>query len=90
MAWNDDYDFPSDDFYTGDPRRCAVHPNVATSSPDGLFDAPCPECEFAMDEDAARDAWDSWTPEERARFEAIEVPKVADADVFLADDDIPF
>ena len=29
----------------GDPRRCPHHPHVTTSSPDGMFDAPCHECE---------------------------------------------
>jgi len=28
----------------GDPRRCPVH-GIATSSPDGMFDAPCWACE---------------------------------------------
>jgi hypothetical protein len=37
----------------GDPRRCPVHPNVSTSSADGMFDAPCSACEAAMDEDEA-------------------------------------
>lgn len=36
---------PSD----GDPRRCARHPGVAISSPDGLFDAPCGACEAEID-----------------------------------------
>lgn len=37
----------------GDPRRCPAH-GCVTSSPDGLFDAPCPECEGEM-QDAAYD-----------------------------------
>jgi hypothetical protein len=40
----------------GDPRRCPRHPHVATSSPDGMFDGLCGECEAEMDmaaEDAA-------------------------------------
>ena len=35
--------------YEGDPRRCPVHPNQVTSSPDGMFDAPCPACEWEME-----------------------------------------
>lgn len=35
-----------DDFPTGDPRRCPTHPRVKTSSDDGMFDAPCGECEY--------------------------------------------
>lgn len=38
---------------SGDPRRCPWHPHVQTSSPDGLFDAPCGECEAAMEDDRA-------------------------------------
>ena len=30
----------------GDPRRCHLHPHVVTSSDDGMFDAPCGECEY--------------------------------------------
>lgn len=33
----------------GDPRRCERHPNQVTSSPDGMFDTPCPACEWEMD-----------------------------------------
>lgn len=34
----------------GDPRRCPRHPSQVTSSPDGMFDAPCGACEFEMEE----------------------------------------
>jgi len=37
----------------GDPRRCRVH-GCPTSSPDGMFDCPCPECE-AEGEEGARE-----------------------------------
>lgn len=30
----------------GDPRCCPHHPHVQTSSPDGMFNAPCGECEL--------------------------------------------
>lgn len=43
----------------GDPRRCPRHPHVATSSPDGMFDTPCGECEFASEE--------AWAKEEDAK-----------------------
>ena len=44
----------NDDFFeeqgmTGDPRRCPRHPNVPTSSADGMFDAPCGSCEADME-----------------------------------------
>lgn len=38
----------------GDPRRCPWHPHVATSSPDGMFDGPCGECEYAAYDEAGR------------------------------------
>lgn len=37
-----------DEYPSGDPRRCPWHPHVTTSSPDGLFDGVCGECEAAM------------------------------------------
>jgi hypothetical protein len=37
------------DWGDGDPRRCDRHPEQKTSSPDGMFDAPCPACEAEMD-----------------------------------------
>lgn len=36
----------------GDPRRCPRHPHVQTSSPDGLHDAPCGECEAESEREA--------------------------------------
>lgn len=39
----------------GDPRRCPVHPDVRTSSNDGMFDAPCGKCEAKMEEDWERE-----------------------------------
>lgn len=32
----------------GDARKCPHHPHVKTSSDDGMFDAPCYECEALM------------------------------------------
>lgn len=34
----------------GDARRCPHHPEVKTSSDDGMFDAPCGKCEASGDE----------------------------------------
>ena len=39
----------------GDARRCPRHPHVKTSSDDGMFDAPCGECEHEAD--VAMAAW---------------------------------
>jgi hypothetical protein len=33
----------------GDARRCPRHPEVVTSSPDGLFDTPCGACELEQE-----------------------------------------
>lgn len=33
----------------GDPRHCPCHPHVIVSSPDGMFDTVCHECEAYMD-----------------------------------------
>lgn len=36
----------------GDPRRCPRHPNVKTSSNDGMFDCLCEICEGEMSDEA--------------------------------------
>lgn len=41
-------DRAEEDGATGDARRCPVHPSMKTSSDDGMFDAPCPACEYEM------------------------------------------
>lgn len=38
----------------GDGRRCPHHPHVVTSSPDGMFDGLCGECEYELDFYASR------------------------------------
>ena len=43
----------------GDPRRCPRHPNIVTSSPDGMFDGLCGACENEMDDHREREA-DTW------------------------------
>lgn len=37
------------DVYEGDARRCHVHPQVKTSSDNGMFDGLCHFCEGEMD-----------------------------------------
>lgn len=39
------------EFGGGDVRRCASHPEVVISSPDGLHDGCCHLCEARCDED---------------------------------------
>lgn len=36
--------------YMGDARVCPSHPWIATSSPDGMFDCPCGQCESNMED----------------------------------------
>ena len=72
---HDDGDF----FPMGDARRCPCHPHVVTSSADGMFDAPCGECEAAMEDDYVGPA----TLQER-----LEVARQIERDVLA--DDLPF
>jgi hypothetical protein len=46
----DYWDAVRDEMGAGDARRCPRHPSVKVSSDDGLFDAPCGECEAAADD----------------------------------------
>ena len=67
----------------GDPRRCPHHPHVQTSSPDGLFDAPCGYCEN-QDDTAYYEAH----PEESLALSTFEtIPSPPPVHNF---DDIPF
>jgi hypothetical protein len=50
MIDHDIEEYDGEIFFEGDPRRCPRHPNEVTSSPDGMFDAPCGACEFEMEE----------------------------------------
>lgn len=43
------------DIIFGDARKCPRHPHVKTSSDDGMFDAPCGECEAEMADDCPED-----------------------------------
>jgi len=79
-----------DSQYLGDARRCPRHPHVKTSSDDGMFDAPCGECEYEMDAAAAREDWEALTEEERERIHAQVVAATPVVYVDAVDDDIPF
>lgn len=65
LALNDPYELTGyeehqrDSQYTGDPRRCPKHPSQATSSADGMFDAPCAHCEAEISEWAERWEYDA-------------------------------
>lgn len=69
----------------GDPRRCARH-GLATSSPDGLFDAPCPACEEEYD--LADAMGDEATEDDVRAVLAARAARPAAADD--CSDDIPF
>ena len=76
----------------GDPRRCPRHPGVATSSPDGMFDAPCHICEGEGDEEY-RLASDTTPPDPQWLAEMADtmLPTIpAPAPVAIEDDGIPF
>lgn len=80
------YHFTADDLLPpeGDPRRCPTHPNVLTSSADGLHDGVCGRCEHdsylrELEDELA--AAPTVTPDDE-ETEVLEAPKV--------DDDIPF
>jgi len=73
----------------GDPRRCPRHPHVKTSSDNGMFDAPCGECEADMDADYHEAVFDEEVAKGCMPCPYPELP----APVRLApleDDDIPF
>lgn len=53
----------------GDPRRCSVH-GCVTSSPDGMFDCPCPECEFECDHPDYLEVDPDWTPPSQVEIDA--------------------
>lgn len=59
IEWEADME-RNDRWYEGDARRCQHHPDVKTSSDDGMFDGLCWKCESAMDEDAQ---WDGFPVE---------------------------
>lgn len=75
---------------TGDARRCPTHPHVKTSSPCGMFDAPCGECEYEMYEEVMISEWEALPLEEKQAInEANEARRREQENKYL-DDDIPF
>lgn len=58
------YEHCRDSEFQGDPRRCPVHPNVKTSSDDGMFDCPCGVCEMEMDDDVEPGSYERPSPVE--------------------------
>jgi len=71
--WLEDRDYEAGPF--GDARRCPRHPNIKTSSDDGMFDGVCGECEYGYESEmraAEEAAWPAWllTPEGQEWVEA--------------------
>lgn len=87
---NHDRDDEDYHYFSGDPRRCPVHPWVSTSSRDGMHDAPCGRCEYEMEVGSlADDEGPDPVPDPNNPVVAIRMGhsiRLSD----LPDDDIPF
>ncbi len=84
-----------DEFFAmGDARRCPRHPNVKTSSDDGMFDtAGCYLCEAESDRADELERWNAMSPAEQAaeRAECARLDDARDARLLTpADSDLPF
>lgn len=79
----------------GDARRCPRHPHVATSSPDGMFDCDCYECEgeaeaeYQAMETARVGGFCAWRQEEAGGCMTKAEAEAADA-AAQAEEEIPF
>lgn len=88
----------------GDPRRCHRHPEVRTSSDDGMFDAPCGRCESEGDEHCDWSEWKEalvasgptcddifvpWNTTRSCRTDGVQLCYTSQAQV-PAEDEIPF
>jgi hypothetical protein len=78
----------------GDPRRCPTH-GIATSSPDGMFDAPCGACESegeqAYHDELERERRAGLTQEEREAEDAQMAAVAAQYEgAYESGDDQPF
>jgi hypothetical protein len=92
MFGSDLYDHHLDDVCEGDARCCPYHPRVRISSPDGLFDGLCGECEALCDEARIEAHYrDMAEPESRGETSApVRMPTFDIDYVAPADEDIPF
>jgi hypothetical protein len=88
-----------EEYNMGDVRRCLHHPHVATSSSDGMFDAPCGECEWEgymlaeMSESQSEDAAQERSPLDQKPWPvAVTVRNLQPSDYFeeTTDNEIPF
>jgi len=75
---------------SGDARRCPIHPHVKTSSPCGMFDAPCGECEYEDYEREMIREWEALSPEEREKIKAENDRIIRERENKYLDNDIPF
>lgn len=71
----------------GDPRRCPHHPHVRTSSDDGMFDAPCGECEADMDAQYEEQLFEEQVAQ---GVMPCPYPELPPQPVLVDSDDIPF
>lgn len=84
------YSDPEEEYFSGDARRCPAHPHVRTSSPHGLYDAPCGHCEAEMAAAEDQAEWEALSPEERERILTEIEKSEAERKKELQDDEIPF
>lgn len=90
-----DFDLEQEDFGAelGDPRRCSRHPEVKTSSNDGLFDAAgCDRCEAEAQDAADEEAYaaEVATLFGFGRLVALSGPWIEVKVVFESQDEIQF
>jgi len=73
----------------GDPRRCPRHPDQKTSSPDGMFDAPCGKCEHEMETGQTWEEYETWLREVHVPMVLAE-RAIADVAAAATPDDVLF
>ena len=77
-------------YWEGDARRCPTHPHVRTSSADGMFDAPCGQCEHEDYEAEMKAEWEALTPGEKQAIIAENDRIIRERENKNLDNDIPF
>lgn len=75
-----------------DGRFCPSHPHVRISSPCGVYDAVCNECESAADEAHQQEVWDLMTPDQQKAIlaELVECARLRDLRLATSDNEILF
>lgn len=88
IAWEQDFRDRGESF-EGDARRCPRHPQVKTSSDNGLFDGLCGLCEQQADDDALQAEYEALEATGQLVPQAALLAEAAPQEAW-ADDDIPF